>query len=463
MSDFSAKRDTWWCILFAAGIVLSVIMVMRVGIGYDAADLLARGWLLAEKGVWVPLGNPVTGGGYVPGGLTSLLVGAPLALWMDHRAPVILVLLFHLAAYLILDRLIARTLGRRARIAFAIIYWLNPWRLYQSGWLDNSNYTFLTGAVHAWGCYYQRHRPRFLHSAILVAAVGLSVQLHLNAAILVFASIPLWLRGYWKPHWGGVALGVVISFAALVPFFIELYQNPDIYPGRYNDSLPGIVVVWPVLKGISYWFRYASLWCSSKSMLVFDFVQFLSPASSESLAKFFGALGVVAGTATIVLAFLANTWLWTRMREQPKQKAAVKISGRTWIKAYTVWIFVGCIIANALSTAHVMWWHNLIALHGAVLPVVLWTDALLRTPKAFLVRSVMAVYAIVAVVLMVGMGFGSEQYQGRRPPPEPFVAEHELIRDLNLYEYTLSSLPRTNLYFYRQYLRPYEIVTKTVN
>ena len=42
LSDFSAKRDTWWCILFAAGIVLSVIMVMRVGIGYDAADLLAR-------------------------------------------------------------------------------------------------------------------------------------------------------------------------------------------------------------------------------------------------------------------------------------------------------------------------------------------------------------------------------------------------------------------------------------
>ena len=133
MPDIYIKRDIWWCGLFVLGLILSVIMVVRVGVGYDAADLLARGWLLAEKGIWVPLGNPVTGGGYVPGGLTSLLVGAPLTVWMDHRAPIILVLLFHVAAYLILDRLVAQTLGRRARIAFAILYWLNPWRLYQSG------------------------------------------------------------------------------------------------------------------------------------------------------------------------------------------------------------------------------------------------------------------------------------------------------------------------------------------
>jgi hypothetical protein len=92
-------------------------MLARTQVGGDAIGLLSRGWLLAAKGIWVPFGNPVasSAGGYVPGGLTALLVGLPLELWMDPRAPVALILIFHLAAYWMLDRVVGEALGGRAR------------------------------------------------------------------------------------------------------------------------------------------------------------------------------------------------------------------------------------------------------------------------------------------------------------------------------------------------------------
>jgi len=140
--------------LFAAGLAISLVMLARCQVARDALSLLTRGWLLAEQGIWVPVGNLAasTTGGFLPGGLTALLVGAPLLVWQDHRAPVVLVLASHVLAYVLLDRLVGRTCGRRARVLFAVLYWLSPWRLYQSAWLDNSNYVFLPSCITAPSC-----------------------------------------------------------------------------------------------------------------------------------------------------------------------------------------------------------------------------------------------------------------------------------------------------------------------
>ena len=178
MTDTGRSRAHW--ALFGLGLAISLLMLARVQVAGDGISLLSRGWLLAAKHIWVPLGNPVasSAGGYVPGGLTALVVGLPLQLWMHPRAPVVLILLCHVLAYLMIDRVVGEALGRRARLVFAVVYWLNPWRLYQSAWLDNSNYVFLTGALHLWACYRQRHTPSFLHSALLVGGVGPLVLRH---------------------------------------------------------------------------------------------------------------------------------------------------------------------------------------------------------------------------------------------------------------------------------------------
>src|SRR6187551_1392563 len=136
--------------LFLAGAAISLLMVLRTQVGGDQLDLLARGWRLAARGDLVPHGNPLSNGGNEPGAVTSLVVGLPLFLRMDHLAPVWLVWVTHLLAWWLLDRTLARALGggARARTLFAAFYWLSPWQLYFAGLLWNPSYLFLAGAAH---------------------------------------------------------------------------------------------------------------------------------------------------------------------------------------------------------------------------------------------------------------------------------------------------------------------------
>ena len=158
ITDRAASRLTW--ILFAAGLAISLGMVARSQVGGDQLNLLARGWLLAENGQWISYGNPMSTGGKAPGGVTSLFVGLPLLLWRDHRAASALVLLFHVAAYLILDGTLRRILSPFERVLLAMLYWLNPWQLYFAAFLWNPNYLFLFAAIHLWSALAQRRVGR---------------------------------------------------------------------------------------------------------------------------------------------------------------------------------------------------------------------------------------------------------------------------------------------------------------
>ncbi|HSN85483.1 MAG TPA: hypothetical protein VL025_01945, partial [Thermoanaerobaculia bacterium] len=168
----TASRQVW--ALFAIGLAISLWMVARSQVAGDQLNLLARGWLLDEEGTWISYGNPMSTGGKAPGGITSVLVGLPLFLWKDHRAATLLVLLFHVSGYLILDGTLKRIIAPRERVLFSLLYWLNPWRLYFSAFLWNPNYLFLFGALHLWSCLVQRERarfwPSFLHGVGLVLA-----------------------------------------------------------------------------------------------------------------------------------------------------------------------------------------------------------------------------------------------------------------------------------------------------
>ena len=445
--------------LFTVGLAIALLMTWRMQVGIDALDLLTRGWLLAAKGVWVPLGNEAAPGGYVPGGLTALLVGGPLALWMDPRAPVVLVLCCHVLAYALLDRIVGEALGRRARILLAIFYWLSPWQLFQAAWLDNTNYGFLTGAVHLWACYRQRLRGSFLHSAVLVAAVGLTGHLHLQAMLLVFASVLLWLRGYWKPHWGGVAAGSAVTIASLIPFFLEAWHHPEVVPGGRDPFLRGLVAVWPVVKGALYWLRYASLHFSS-SMRIFDFTPSLGATWDLVLSPLYFVLGNIVGGVSLLLPVLANAWVWRRFRIRLRTPASETPSRRDWMRGYAVWLFAACLIANATSPTEVMYWHNLVAFHAAVLPMVLWVGALSRTRRAPLVRRAVAAYLSLSLVFLVGMCVGADVFRlgGRHAVGFTPHTDHELLHDLGLdASSNRRAWPRQEGYFYRVYASPYVI------
>ena len=149
----SIRDSRWIAVIFVTGLAISATMVARSQVAGDQLNLLSLGWLLAEEGVWIPYGNPTTGAGPTPGGASSIVVGLPLMLWKHHRAPVLFIWLGHLVAYWMLDRWLRRILTPEERLVFAVLYWLNPWRLYFSGHIWNLNLLFLVGAAHFWSAY----------------------------------------------------------------------------------------------------------------------------------------------------------------------------------------------------------------------------------------------------------------------------------------------------------------------
>jgi len=171
------------------------------------------------------------------------------------------------------------------------------------------------------------------------------------------------------------------------------------------------------------------------------------------------------GPLTAVFTLLANAWVWRRRRTERKLVPADRVPSRIWLREYTVWVFAACVIGNALSPSVVMWWHNLIVLHAAVLPIVLWSDALLRTRRAPAVRRGMAPYLALSVILL-GMALGSNQYRrgGRDAQAMVLGTDHEILRDLRLTECCDISVdpatglwPRKNSPFYMLYVRPFTI------
>src|SRR5258706_12953621 len=102
LSPEAAARTVW--ALFALGLGIAVLMVIRSQVGGDQLNLLARGWLLAARGLFIPYGNPLSTGGKAPSGITTVLVGVALMLWQDHPASAGLLLLFHIGADPLADR-----------------------------------------------------------------------------------------------------------------------------------------------------------------------------------------------------------------------------------------------------------------------------------------------------------------------------------------------------------------------
>jgi hypothetical protein len=403
-------------------------MVARGQLGGDQLNLLARGWLLVVEGDWIAYGNPMSTGGNTPGGITSLLVGLPMFLWLDFRAPSLLVLAFHLGAWCLLDRSLRRILDPRERLVLAVVYWLNPWRLYFSAFLWNPNYLFLFGALHLWSSFAQRERARFWPSFALAAGVVIALQIHPSAVLLLAASGLLWLRGYFKPHWLGGITGAVTAGLTLVPWALELATHPAIVTEAAKGfPFRGLVLVYPLVRGLAYWFRYPALFLPEK-VTRFDFTTALG--ADPWLGPVLTAAGPWLLSLTLLVPFAANAWLLRRRRRAWLAPLAATASDRTWLQGYCFWSLVAAVAVFALAPTTPRYWQGVILFHAAVLPVVLWTGALWRSRRRAVVPAALAGWAAIEVVLTLAVAFGSPQYRcGGRGDLRFALASHSPMFD----------------------------------
>ena len=428
------RQDRLTRIVFLIGLLLSVWLWSRSQVAGDQLNLLARGWLLTAEGQWVPYGLPTSAGGKAPGAFTSLLVGLPLAIWPHHRAPTLVILGCHLIVYLLLDRMLHRNLGSTARLLFAVVYWLNPWRLYHASFLWNPNYLLPLGGLSLWLFYRQKDRPRLFESFLLLASIGLAAQVHASVAALAIVAMLLWWRGYFRLHWGGVILALAMVGVFLIPWAQAVLQDPSLLPqgaatnGRLAQSLHS------ASRGLGYWLRYAALVASS-TMLCIDWPSLSSRLEAESVRHL---LQAVVGMLTVPVVLWSNVRLWIGSRGWWR-RVTTGLDFHSWLVGTVRWSFLGALLACAVSPTAVMSWQLLTVLHLAVMPLVLAGLDLARAGQTRLVLRGASMWTVLSLALTLIIGLGSPMFRcggetcgAMNADPPPLRSRHEMLDALGI-------------------------------
>src|SRR6185312_2207506 len=259
----------WLATLFTLGFSIGLLMVLNSQLSGDQMPMLDLGWQLAHHHVWVAHGMLTSAGGYSPGGLTGLLTGIQLLLW------------------------------------------LSPWHLYFSSHLWDPNYMFVFAVLHLATAQRMWRHNEVCTTAAHVLILGLGVQMHTSAAVLCILSVLLYAKGLMRVNWTGFALGVLLCVASLVPWMLAIAQHAELMPGGKGFPLRGLIYLFPLLRGVLYWVKISSLSLAGQ-MEDFNFIPTLGVALDTVLRPLASSLTVLTQVSVIASGWLQ--WRFFRKR-----------------------------------------------------------------------------------------------------------------------------------------------------
>lgn len=415
-----------------AGLAISVGLALKSQVSGDQLNMLARGWLFAQ-GEWVHIGMTTSANGKAPGGALSVLAGVPLLLWSDHRAVALMVVLTHLLGFLLVDRLLRRYLGERERRLFAIVYWLGPWRLLYSCFVWNANLMPLFGSLHLVSSFAMREKPRPLVTLLHVLTLGLCAQIHASAAMLAILSTALVLTRTIRVHWGGAAIGAALVGMSLIPWLEEVIANPQLLPAGKGFPFRGLVLVFPLLRGLLLWVRFPSLLITPR-MQSYDFTALFGPGADAVLVPMATAAAWLVGLASLALPLMALRWLLARGTRWGSYRVPPPGGARRWLVRFTLITFAVAAVAFAASPTTPMMWQGFAILPTIVLVLVLWGGIIARSHWSRLVPRVAAAWLAGALVISLLAAAGAPQYRrgGRQPVTTVLRQDHPMLHQLNI-------------------------------
>lgn len=400
-------------IVVGLGLLLPLFYLWRVQAGGDQLKLLLLGWEFYVTGEPPPYGTVLSHGGLLPGSLTGLLVGLPLYISESYRLVNLSTLCLHVLGWVILDTTLRGVLSPRARLLYAILYWLNPWRVYHSLFLWNPNWVFFFAAVHFWTLMRQRREAGFVASFVQVMSATLLFQLQASFLVLVILSVLLWLRGYQRVHWGGIVVGVLVSIATLWPWLQAVVADPHIRPAQGGYIGRGFLKG-NLFRTVLYWIRLSSFHYSSR-MMDYDFSPDLGATAQAWLGPILRYFNLALGILSALVVAVANVRLW-RIGKPPRfGRIADGFTDREWLVGVTRWGLVATALTWSLSPVTAMHYQILVVFHLAVLPLVFWLegDALAPVfPRVW--KSLVLLFAFFIVV----QGIASPMY--RKGGHDPF-------------------------------------------
>ncbi|OEF60325.1 3-deoxy-D-manno-octulosonic acid transferase [Enterovibrio norvegicus] len=340
----------------------------------DQTQMLEKGYLGAYHQTWATFGNAASAVGNVPGSLSAFVIGGPLLIWDSPWAPMLFLIFLRLCSFLLLDAVIQKIFSPPVRMLFAIIYWLNPWLLYDS-LLYNPSYLCFFAALHLWSAFKLREHASFIYSFLHILAIGGAMQFHYSWPILAVISCYLLYRRMARPSWSGVAVASVVILASLIPYCLEYINNDSL--SRESDRYfgYGAVHVYPVLKAIFYWLRYGSTLFSNRLITDVSFDWITSISWLKMIFQYcWQALLFIIGTITVVLSVNVNMRAWKTIKPAIKRGSPIA-DNKQWMLLYAGAAVLAIVINAMLSPITFSYWHLILTFPFALFPLLVAAEA----------------------------------------------------------------------------------------
>ncbi len=400
-----------WVVILV-GLMISAMYAEHQVVNHDQLPMLERGYLLADHGRWTPYGNVSSGPfGSTPGYLSTALVGIPLMIWRTPYAPMGFLVVLMLLSYFVMDNVLKQYYEKyEHRIIWALIYWLNPWFLYQMV-LWNPSYLFLCTALHLWSAQGMRTRRSFWLTFIHVIAIGCALQMHFSTLVLILCSLALFLTKMIRVSWLGFFAGSTIVLLSLIPYLSTLIFSPEVINvhGHIHGNLVVEARAWwqqliQIAKAGLYWLRYASLLFTNKLIFFSEFGFLSNYETIQAITKIsYKTILVLAGIITLWISIKANYRIavlakpWFKNRNWREREHAIP-----WLWMYVCMIGVSVIISAAVSPILFSYWHLLIVFPIALIPILHWLVTRIGNNSSRAKLTIVSLFAYFCVVNFIG-------------------------------------------------------------
>ncbi len=423
--------------VFALGLALHIFLASRSWVAGDQIHLLNLGLEFSLHHHLRPFAKMMSGAGSNPGVLLQLLVGVPLVFLPHYQSPMIGIVFSHIIAGLLFIQVMLNGFGNRGAFFATVVYWLSPWRLYNSGFLWEPSFIFLPAALHLWASWRSRKTAGFMASFLLVLSLLMAAQIHNSAFILFLLTAFLLITRKIRVQALGAAAGFVAGSVTLVPTVMAILGK-TLPATRESEGFigNGLVLVYPVFKGVLYWFTLGALdLVRPLNETVFLDQSWIASNPAGAYARLAIRLLQLFCILSVGVSIYASWWFFRPMVwNQPQTD-----ENSTWFRSYAAMSFVSLVVAAGFSPIVLQGWQVVVALHAACIPVVVWASRDWYQPARSLKRGLLAAYIAMEIILILSVGFGLSIFRKQDSLPAGIEPTSELA---TLFPHTINSNPQ---------------------
>ncbi len=402
--------------LFITGLFLSVLMFKTLTIHTDNTQLMDKVVKLVLTGEWTHHGNAATKMGSLPGSFLTVITALPMMLWFNPYAACAVILLFHVISYFLMRKIGEKLFAADfSPLIFITLFWLNPWRVEQSE-LYNPGYLFLFSAIHIYTAYLMHQKKSFWATFYHVLCIGFCFQVHFSVLIIGLSSLYLFLRKKINVNWWGFLIGAAIVIASLIPWLLEKLSGGNESLQAQSGAFLGrnLVLVYPVIKSIIYFFRMGSMYFGRHIFSEIRFDWITTEYIRLSIDFVFHVLKWILAAGSLYFSF---KWLGQYLRNIVQ----IKNEEKSFPQIYFLSLFLGLIGAAALSPVEFNHWH-LILVYPAI---ALYMSVFFKTytkSKKYILPSL----AIIFIVWNLLAALGSRSHSFKNDYSQDFKKLYEI-------------------------------------